>query len=139
MIRQRARSRMIAVLSLAVAAGFLVWQRVQATRFGYEVEAARARVRVLRGNLMSDGMQWEKTVSPAQLAHHARTRLRMHPAGPESIRILDAAPSPEGEPFRAPEGEPFRAPAVSGISAWPLPSGIMSAVRQTLSALRRPT
>ncbi|MBI5882529.1 MAG: hypothetical protein HZB91_05430 [Elusimicrobia bacterium] len=123
MIRQRARSRMIAVLSLAAAAGVLVWQRVQATRFGYEVEAARARVRVLRGHLMSEGMQWEKTIAPAQLAHHARTRLRMQPAGPESIRILDAAP----------------VSAVSGSGIRPRPFGILTTVRQTLSALRRPT
>ncbi|MBI5625155.1 MAG: hypothetical protein HY924_15365 [Elusimicrobia bacterium] len=122
MIRQRARRRTVTVLILALGAGFLAWQRVQATRLGYEVETARNRARVLRGRLMSQGMEWEKAVAPAQVARHARTRLRMEPAGPESVRILEAASSS----------------AASGIRVWARSVELLGAVRQGISSLRRP-
>jgi hypothetical protein len=113
---------MVAILLLALAAGFMVWQRVQATRLGYAVETARSRVRSLQGQLMSQGMEWEKAVAPAQIAHHARTRLQMQPAAPDVIRIPESAASAGGSP--------------SG--AWPLSRELLSAVRQGISALRRP-
>ncbi|MBI4677882.1 MAG: hypothetical protein HY748_09900 [Elusimicrobia bacterium] len=123
MIQQRARGRTGIIMAAAVSAAFLVWQRVQATRFGYDVEEARTQVRRLQGQLLSKGMQWEKAVAPAQLAHHARSRLGMQQGLPESVRILQRD-GPSGVPV---------------LRSWALPQGLARAVRQTLSALRRAT
>jgi cytochrome c-type biogenesis protein CcmH/NrfG len=66
----------------------LAWQHIEATRLGYQVETARKRVHTLQGRLGALRMDLETTLSPAQLAHQARTKLNMQPASPESLRLL---------------------------------------------------
>lgn len=68
--------------------GFLVWQSVQATRFGYEVETSRRRIRALQAHIAALQVEWERSVTPAQLVVKARKRFGMHPAEPESIRVM---------------------------------------------------
>ena len=70
----------------------LVWQHVQATRLGYEVERSRRQVQSLKGRLAGLRAELEAASAPARLAERARTRLGMFPASPESLRRLPEAP-----------------------------------------------
>lgn len=80
------RTFRIVLVSVGVLA--LAWQQIQATRLGYRVETARKRVHSLQGRLGALQMDLQTSLSPAQLALQARTRLGMQPAGPESLRLL---------------------------------------------------
>lgn len=86
------RTFRIVLASLGVLA--LAWQHIEATRLGYEVERSRARVHVLQGELGSLQMQLQTSLSPAQLAYQARTKLGMQPAGPECLRLLGSPAGP---------------------------------------------
>ena len=66
----------------------LAWQHVTATRLGYEVARARQEGNQLRARLGGEQLELETTLSPAQLAAHAKARLGMFPAPPEALRIL---------------------------------------------------
>jgi hypothetical protein len=68
----------------------LVWQHIQATRLGYEVEKSRREAQRLRGRIGALQMSLQTSQSPAQLAANARVRLGMFPAAPDSLRFLDA-------------------------------------------------
>lgn len=80
------RTFRIVLASLAVLA--LAWQQIEATRLGYQVETARRRVHTIQGRLGTLQMDLQTSLSPAQLAYQARTRLGMQPASPESLRLL---------------------------------------------------
>jgi hypothetical protein len=67
----------------------LVWQHVQATRLGYQVEDSRRRILALRCANGTLRMQLESLLAPANLSLQARTRLGMSLAEPESLRHLD--------------------------------------------------
>ncbi|MBI5210871.1 MAG: hypothetical protein HY927_12950 [Elusimicrobia bacterium] len=129
MVRTKARRRTRLMVAAAASGTFLVWQQVQATRYGYEVEKARLEVRRLRETILYDDLRWQKAVAPAQLAHHARTSLGMQPVSLDSIRILENV-----------------SPSDSGPALGPWPRRVLHAVQGTLSrvdalasALRRPT
>ena len=78
----------------------LVWQHIQATRLGYQVEAARKQAQQLRGRIGAIELELQTRLSPAQLAAQARGRLNMQPASPECLRLLgEAAGSEAGHSF----------------------------------------
>ncbi|MDE2039191.1 MAG: hypothetical protein KGO96_06355 [Elusimicrobia bacterium] len=93
------RTFRVVLLSLGVLA--LAWQHIEATRLGYQVEAARHRVQALSDRLDAVQMTLQTSLSPAQLALRARTRLGMRPASPDVIRVLGrpAAPRPASSLF----------------------------------------
>lgn len=66
----------------------VVWQNVQATKLGYEVEKTRRQLNSLKGRTASSQIELQRNLTPAQLAFKARTKLGMFPALPESLRIL---------------------------------------------------
>jgi hypothetical protein len=68
----------------------LAWQHVQATRLGYAVEQARRQTHALKGRIGTLQVQLETSLAPAQLSAQAKA-MGMVQAGPESLRILDAA------------------------------------------------
>jgi hypothetical protein len=72
----------------------LAWQQIEATRLGYQVERSRARLHALQGELGEVQMDLQTSLSPAQLAYQARTKLGMQPASPESLRLLGAPAGP---------------------------------------------
>jgi len=83
----RKRTFKIAAASLLGLA--LVWQHIQATRLGYQVEQARREGNILKGRIAALRIDLETDLSPAQLAQTAKSRLGMFPAGPEALRFLD--------------------------------------------------
>lgn len=83
------RSMKMAAAALLLMA--LVWQHVEATRMGYEVENSRKKTLSLKGRIAVLQMDLQRSVSPAQLALQARTRLGMFPASPESLRVMEPA------------------------------------------------
>lgn len=91
------RTLRIVVASLGVLA--LAWQQIEATRLGYRVEAARKNVTSLQGRLGALQMDLQTSLSPAQLAQQARTRLGMQPASPDSLRILQGGAAPARDSF----------------------------------------
>jgi len=68
----------------------LAWQHVETVRLGYAVEQARHQTQALKGRIGTLQVQVETSLSPAQLTAQARA-MGMVQAGPESLRILDAA------------------------------------------------
>ena len=86
--------RFIILTGSAVAV--LVWQSVQATRIGYNVERSRRRVAQLKSQIATLQVEWEKRVAPAQLSHQALTKFGMRHADPRSIRVLETSPASGG-------------------------------------------
>ena len=86
------RTFKIAAASLIALA--LVWQHVQATRLGYQVEQSRREANLLKGRIAALRMELASNLSPAQLAQTAKSRLGMFPVSPETLRFLDR-PAPE--------------------------------------------
>ena len=84
--------RTFRIVAVGVGVLSLVWQHVQATRLGYEVERSRARAQALRGRISSLRTELETDLSPAQLVAKARRR-GMFPAPPASLRILAETPA----------------------------------------------
>ncbi len=68
----------------------LAWHHVEAVRLGYAVEQARRQTHVLNGRIGALQIELETSLSPAQLTAQAKA-MGMVQAGPESLRILDAA------------------------------------------------
>ena len=66
---------------------FLCWQHVQATRLGYQVEAARKQARELGSRVESLRMRLDARLSPEAVAARAQ-RLGMVPADPDALRRL---------------------------------------------------
>lgn len=87
---QKASNRTLKIVAASLLVLSMVWQHIQATRLGYEVEKTRRQVHRLRGRIGALQMELQTSVSPAQLASQARSRLGMFPAGPESLRVLDS-------------------------------------------------
>ena len=80
--------RTFRIVSVSIVVLALAWQQIQATRLGYRVETSRKQVRALKGRIALLKIELETSLSPAQLALQARTHLGMHPASPDSLRIL---------------------------------------------------
>lgn len=80
--------RTLRILVGGIIVSVLVWEHVQATKIGYQVERARADIRRRRSQLTSELVELESRLTPAQLAAAAKGRLGMVPPAPESIRIL---------------------------------------------------
>ena len=92
------RAFRIVLASLIVFA--LAWQHIEATRLGYKVEAARRHAHLLRDQMNVLQMELQTSLSPAQLAYQARTKLGMQPANPECLRLLGRAqPSESANSF----------------------------------------
>lgn len=68
----------------------LVWQHIQATRLGYDVERTRRQAQGLRARIGGLRMELETELSPKHLASQARARLGMYPAPPDALRALGA-------------------------------------------------
>ena len=77
---------------------FLVWQHIQATRLGYEVERSRRETNVIKGRIATLEMELETSLAPAQLAAAAKSRLGMSPATPDALRFI-------GQPAQARQEE----------------------------------
>ena len=94
----RPSSRTIKIASASLLVLALVWEHIQATRLGYEVEAARRQSQTTKGRIAALQMELETSLSPAQLARRAGSRLSMLPPSPESLRVLPDVPaaSPQG-------------------------------------------
>jgi hypothetical protein len=86
------RTFRIVVVSVGVLA--LAWQQIEATRLGYQVERSRAQLHALQGRLGTLQMDLQTSLSPAQLALQARTKLGMQPASPECLRLLGSPANP---------------------------------------------
>ncbi len=82
------------ILSASLVVLALVWQHIQATRLGYQVEGSRRQAQALKARIASLRAELESSLSPAQLALRARSRLGMQPASPEFLRFLDPSPLP---------------------------------------------
>ena len=70
----------------------MVWQHVQATRLGYQLDKARQHLLALRcanGTLQSE---IDTILSPANLSVQARGRMGMSLAGLDSLRMLTKSP-----------------------------------------------
>lgn len=87
-----ASNRSVKAAGLVALVLLIVWQHVQAVKLGYAVEKARRQERVLRGQIAERELELERSLSPVTLAAHARVKLGMVPAIPESLRILGAPP-----------------------------------------------
>lgn len=70
---------------------FLCWQHVQATRLGYQVEAARKEAVERRGRVAALRVEFDQRLSPEQVAARA-SRLGMVPASPDALRRLSESP-----------------------------------------------
>ena len=81
--------RTLRIVSVSIVVLAMAWQQIEATRLGYRVESSRRQLRALKGRIALMQIELETSLSPAQLAAQARTRLGMQPASPETIRILD--------------------------------------------------
>jgi hypothetical protein len=88
----RPSNRTVRIVTASLLVLGLVWQHVQATRLGYELESSRRQADSTRGRIAALRMDLETCLSPAQLALHARTKLGMFPGAPESLRHLSAEP-----------------------------------------------
>lgn len=69
---------------------FLCWQRVEATRLGYQVESCRKRARDLEARVAALRVDLDIQLSPAEVSARA-ARLGLVPVDPDSLRRL--APS----------------------------------------------
>ncbi|MDE2511233.1 MAG: hypothetical protein KGL74_08935, partial [Elusimicrobia bacterium] len=69
---------------------FLCWQHVQATRLGYQVEAARKDAVERRGRVAALRVEFDSQLSPEQVAARA-AKLGLVPASPEALRRLPDA------------------------------------------------
>jgi len=69
---------------------FLSWQHVQATRLGYQVEAARKDARLMNSRVAALRMELEERLSPAEVAARA-SRLGFVPVAPDALRRLSQA------------------------------------------------
>ncbi len=97
--------RTLTLILGAAALSFVVWQHVEATRVGYEVESRRETVRRLRNGNLERRLAVERASSPAEIAGLARSRLRMVPGAPEAVKVLgrrDPSAGPSGEASGAP-------------------------------------
>lgn len=99
-------------LAAAVAAGTLVflfvWQQVQATRLGFELDGARRAVQEAKARNAYLRLELERRTAPAELASLAREKLGMLPPHPESVVLLAQAaerprPVAETQPARVAE------------------------------------
>lgn len=105
---QTASSRSMKIAGAGLLVLSMVWQHIQATRLGYEVESSRKQAQRLKGRIAALQMDLQTSVSPARLASQARTKLGMFPVSPESLRIISA-------PGIAPEKETFLARLLSRL------------------------
>ncbi len=94
-----ASSRTLKIVGASLVLLALVWQHIEATRLGYRVEKQRHEAQLLRARIAAIDIELETSVSPAQLASRARSRLGMYPAPPESLRILADGPDARREGF----------------------------------------
>jgi hypothetical protein len=85
-------AKTIALCTLATAFAFiLLWEKVQATRLGYDVGRTRARLRDTRARLSYLSLELERLRAPGRLAKEASQRLGMTPASPETLIFLGNA------------------------------------------------
>ena len=107
---QNASSRSLKIAGASLLVLAMVWQHIQATRLGYEVESSRKETHRLKGRIASLQMDLQRSVSPARLASQARSRLGMFPVNPASLRIMN-------NPGNAAEKETFFARLLSRWAA----------------------
>ncbi|MFA5140945.1 MAG: hypothetical protein WC728_17095 [Elusimicrobiota bacterium] len=85
------RSATLLCTGLLLAAGVLLWERIQATRLGYDVGRREIELRRQKGRIAYLQLDAERLLSPERLAAVARERLGMAPPGPEQVMFLDSA------------------------------------------------
>jgi len=75
---------------------FLCWQHVQATRLGYQVEAARKNARRTGARVAALRVELDSRLSPGEVASRA-ARLGLVPVAPDALRRLPGSrPSADG-------------------------------------------
>ncbi|MBI4422703.1 MAG: cell division protein FtsL [Elusimicrobia bacterium] len=125
----------------AAAAGFLfVWEQVQATRLGFELDRARRCVQEARGRTAHLRLELERRTAPAELASLARERLGMVPPSPDSLVILaQAAARPLEAPAALPRPRAAGLTVAAAAAETLAPAGAGHVLRsQLLSWLRPP-
>lgn len=85
-------SRSLKILAAGLLALAMVWQHIEATRLGYEVEISRKQASRLKSRIAAVQMDLQRSVSPAHLALQARSRLGMFPLRPEALRLIGVPP-----------------------------------------------
>src|SRR5215472_16006297 len=90
--------RNLRIVSVSLVILALVWQHIQATRLGYEVERSRRETQALKGRVAAARMELETVHSPSHLAQQAKARLGMFPASPEALRVLPESAIPAPRP-----------------------------------------
>ena len=66
-----------------------VWQQIQSVRLGYEVEKTRKQITAQKERIAYLRLDIERKLSPAELAHVAKERLKMQPATPDAVIVLE--------------------------------------------------
>ena len=84
--RRRGAGKLAAVGLFLTA---VVWQHVEATRLGYQVERSRKQISTLRCAQGALQTELEDLLSPSSLSAQARGRLGMVLVSPASLRRLD--------------------------------------------------
>ena len=79
----------VRILAAAILLLAFAWERLEATRLGYEVEKVFREDQQIRGRLAGMQVDLDTTLAPERLAREARTHLGLVPATPEAIRVLD--------------------------------------------------
>lgn len=81
----------LAATGAAALVFVFVWQQVQATRLGFELDGARRGVQEARARNAYLRLELERRTAPAELALLARDRLGMLPPSPDAIVMLEHA------------------------------------------------
>lgn len=85
------RGGVLLCTGLVLGAAVLLWQRIQATRLGYEVGRRELELRKQKGRIAYLQLEASRLLSPERLAALARERLKMAPPAPEQVMFLDSA------------------------------------------------
>ncbi|MBI4051574.1 MAG: hypothetical protein HY400_03620 [Elusimicrobia bacterium] len=83
----------VGVLVASLLVFLFVWQHVQATRLGYEVQDVRKNIQWQKSKNAYTRLQLQRLVSPARIAQEASRRLGMSAPGPTQIVLLGTPPS----------------------------------------------
>ncbi|MBI4346782.1 MAG: hypothetical protein HY553_07990 [Elusimicrobia bacterium] len=117
--------RWLAATGAAALVFLFVWQQVQATRLGFELDGARRSVQETRARCAYLRLELERRTAPAELALSAREKLGMLPPSPDSVVMLEhaaARPTAAPEPVlvaRAPRGPSPGGPPLPEASGKP--------------------
>ncbi len=103
------RRKLATIAGLAVPLFLFLWEQVQATRLGYEVNLTQTELRHARERVAYLRLELDRLDAPESVAAQARRRLGMAAPTPESVVVLGA---PRLPPPPALAAAPKPAPAM---------------------------